>query len=150
MGYCFNRQYPFFVSHCKNDIALFDMFDELREFALSFIGTEESFPFGEDFLVFKVEGKMFMVIRLNEHPMPITVKCAPEYALELRETYEAIIPAYHFNKRHWITLSTPERLPKTLVFDLIRNSYLLVLKKLPKVQQERIRTLQTTDNKTVV
>lgn len=71
-----------------------------REYSLSKKATTEDLPFGEDVLVIRVMGKMFLCINLNT-PDRITMKCEPEYALELRERYNAIEGAWHFNKKYW-------------------------------------------------
>ena len=36
----------------------------------------------------------------------INVKCDPDRAVELRETYEEVSPGWHMNKRHWNTVRT--------------------------------------------
>ena len=60
--------------------------ETIRDYCLAKKGTTEGFPFGEDFLVFKVMGKMTACIKL-ECPDLITLKCDPDYALELRDHY---------------------------------------------------------------
>ena len=60
-----------------------------REYCLSKKAATEDTPFGEDFLVIRVMGKMFLCINLNT-PDRITMKCDPEYALELRDRYNAV------------------------------------------------------------
>ena len=49
-------------------------------------------------------------------------KCNPEYAIELRDTYEAITPGYHMNKKYWNTIVYSE-LPNNIVLALIDHSY---------------------------
>jgi predicted DNA-binding protein (MmcQ/YjbR family) len=72
--------------------------ENIREFCLSKKGVTESFPFNDTALVFKVGGKMFALLDLSEERRGITLKCDPELALELREQYPEVTPAYHFNK----------------------------------------------------
>lgn len=72
--------------------------ETIRDYCLAKKGTTEGFPFGEDFLVFKVMGKMTACIKL-ECPDLITLKCDPDYALELRDHYPGVEGAYHFNKK---------------------------------------------------
>ncbi len=98
--------------------------EQIREYCLSKPGTSESLPFDEDTLVFKVNGKIFLLISISE-PERFNVKCNPEYAVELRETYESVIPGYHMNKKHWNTVYFFQ-LPPDLVLSLIDHSYLLV------------------------
>ncbi len=106
------------------------MFDAIRDFTLALPDTEEGFPFGDDVLVFKVRGKMFLLVRLTEHPNPLSVKCVPERGEELRATYPCIVPGWHLNKKHWVTVTNPEVIPAELLWELIRTSYELVLKRL--------------------
>ena len=61
----------------------------------------------------------------------INVKCDPDRAVELRETYEEVSPGWHMNKRHWNTVRTDGDLPAGLIREWIRDSYLLVVKSLP-------------------
>ncbi len=105
------------------------MFDAIRDFTLALPDTEEGFPFGDDVLVFKVRGKMFLLVRLTEHPNPFSVKCVPERGEELRATYPCIVLGWHLNKKHWVTVTNPEIITAELLWELIRTSYELVQKR---------------------
>ena len=48
---------------------------------------------------------MFALSTLERTPLEVSVKCEPELALQLRDTYSAIRPGYHLNKRHWNTIT---------------------------------------------
>ncbi|MEZ4772037.1 MAG: MmcQ/YjbR family DNA-binding protein [Bacteroidia bacterium] len=111
--------------------------ETLRNYCLSLKGVTESFPFGEDTLVYKVMGKMFALSSFS-NPTTANLKCDPEYALELREHYpEAILPGYHMNKKHWNTVSLVDNLQESLIISLIDHSYELVVAGLPaKVRAE--------------
>jgi predicted DNA-binding protein (MmcQ/YjbR family) len=98
----------------------------LRRFCLSLAGAEETFPFGPETSVFKVGGKMFAVAGLQAQPLRVTVKCEPELSVQLRATYEEIVPGYHANKKHWITVDLTGSLEDKLVRDLVVDSYDLV------------------------
>ena len=56
----------------------------------------------------------------------MSVKCDPDYAEELRETHEAIIPGYHLNKRHWVTVTLGGDAGDELVRLLVAESHALV------------------------
>lgn len=99
---------------------------QLIDFALSLPNVEESFPFGENVLVLKVKGKMFLGINLTADPLRINAKCDPERAITLREEYEAIQPGYHMNKKHWNTIFLDGSISMKLVEELIHDSYRLV------------------------
>ena len=103
--------------------------EELRNFALSLKDTTEGFPFGEDTLVFKVNGKVFLLTSFSSSPLSFNVKCDPDEALELRERHACVLPGYHMNKKHWNTVLVDGTLTKKQLLGFIEDSYLLVLKK---------------------
>ena len=105
---------------------------ELRRWCLQQGGAVEDFPFGPETSVFKVAGKMFALSALDRTPLQVSVKCEPELAISLRDSYPAIRPGYHLNKRHWNTVTVDGSLPDQLVRDLVQDSYDLVVSALPK------------------
>lgn len=105
--------------------------EEIRDYCLSKNGTEETFPFDQTTLVFKVFGKMYALIDVDE-AKSINLKCDPERAEELREQYDGIIPGYHMSKKHWNTVSLDGSINRSLVMELIDHSYDLVYASLPK------------------
>ena len=113
-----------------------DLF-ELRDYCLSLPLTEETTPFDETTLVYKVSGKMFACTDMVEADW-VVVKCDPEYALDLKDQYKEIEEAFHFNKKHWISVGLDGDLPADFIRKLIRASYLLVVEKMPKLQRLQI------------
>ncbi|WP_316836097.1 MmcQ/YjbR family DNA-binding protein [Pedobacter nutrimenti] len=111
--------------------------EELRDYCLQKPGVTEDFPFGDQTLVFKIGSKIFLLIGL-EGGNRFNAKCDPERAIELREQYDAIIPGYHMNKKHWNTIYMDRMLKRSLIHELIDHSYELVLNSLPKNQRELI------------
>jgi predicted DNA-binding protein (MmcQ/YjbR family) len=99
--------------------------ETLREYCLSKPGVTETFPFGEDTLVFKVNGKMYALANLDGD-LTVNLKCNPSLALELRERYASVIPGYHMNKKHWNTVLLDGSIPDKEVFSWIDHSYELV------------------------
>lgn len=99
-----------------------------REYCLAKKAATEDMPFGEDILVIRVMGKMFLCINLNT-PDLITMKCAPDYALELRDHYNAIEGAWHFNKKYWNQVHLDSDADDRLIKHLIDHSYEEVVKK---------------------
>ena len=63
--------------------------EEVRDYCLSLPHTTEDFPFDETTLAFRIEGKIFAMIDL-ENTQWFVLKCEPEYAIELREKYPEI------------------------------------------------------------
>lgn len=103
--------------------------EDIRNLALSYDDVTEGFPFGESTLVFKTQGKIFLLLALDELPLTINVKCDPEKAQELREQYASILPGYHMNKKHWNTILLTDEISSDFVKECIGNSYHLVKKK---------------------
>jgi predicted DNA-binding protein (MmcQ/YjbR family) len=99
----------------------------LREYCISKKGATESFPFGEDTLVFKVNGKIFALVNLDGD-LSINLKCDPAFALELRERYPDVTAGYHMNKKHWNTVMLNGSVPDKEVFSWIDHSYDLIKK----------------------
>ena len=113
--------------------------EEFRSYCLSKKGVTESFPFGEDTLVFKVMDKVFALAGLDAHPATANLKCEPEKAIELREEYDGLIfPGYHMNKKHWNTVEIEGNLPTDLIVEMIDHSYDLVVKGLTKNLQAEL------------
>jgi predicted DNA-binding protein (MmcQ/YjbR family) len=105
---------------------------EFREYCLTKPGATEGIPFGPDVLVFKVRGKMFALVALDEVPPRVNLKCDPDLALDLRDRYEQVTPGYHMNKRLWNTVEIDSGIPAVELRRMIEHSYELVVKSLPK------------------
>lgn len=112
--------------------------DTLTAYLLEKPGAAEEYPFGEEAAVFKVAGRMFALCMLPADPLRVNLKCDPEWAEVLRDRYEAIIPGYHMNKRHWNTVILDGSVPDEELLDLVDHSYELVVAKLPKGMQAEL------------
>jgi len=115
--------------------------EAFREYCLSKKGVEETFPFDEVTLVFKVMGKMFALTGLERDEFTVNLKCDPEWSETLRESYPAIQPGYHMSKKHWNTVSFEDDLEHKLLLQLIDHSYDLVVAKLKKADRELLNSL---------
>ena len=109
--------------------------EDARIYCLGKQGATEDFPFDEATLVFRVENKIFAITDLDNTEW-FCVKCDADRAIELRDSYPQIAPAWHMNKKYWNQMDI-ERLPDSLVCELIDHSYDEVLKKLPKKIREK-------------
>ena len=112
--------------------------EEVRYFALSLPGVTEDQPFGDDNITFRIEGKIFMCLwlgggkyNIDETMLRFACKLAPERNEELRELYSAVTPAFHWNKTHWSDVFF-EQLDTDVVESIIRESYGVIVSKLPK------------------
>ncbi|MEY4286337.1 MAG: hypothetical protein RL511_410 [Bacteroidota bacterium] len=105
--------------------------EELHLYCTLKQGATEGFPFDDKTLVFKVYGKMFALVDIDDFTS-INLKCDPQYALELRESFSAVAPGFHMNHKHWNTVRFNLDVNDQLLKELIDHSYLLVYQGLPK------------------
>lgn len=107
--------------------------DELREFCCSLPQAIETFPFDEETSAFRTSGngKIFALTALGADQLSVSLKCDPEDSVALRSEYPAIIPGYHLNKKHWISIDLTGDVPDALVEQLISNSHFLVRPRTP-------------------
>ena len=117
--------------------------EQVRAFTLSINGVTEDQPFGDDNITYRIEGKIFLCLWLGggKHDMKdgqprFALKLTPERNEVLRELYSAILPAWHWNKKHWSDVYY-EQLEDGLVTGLIKESYDLVVSKLPKALRQK-------------
>ncbi|MEO4183605.1 MmcQ/YjbR family DNA-binding protein [Acinetobacter pittii] len=101
--------------------------------------SQQTHPFGSDYEVFKILEKMFMLTAEVAGVKMVNVKCDPYKSQEYQELYSFIIPGCHMNKKHWISITPHKNLTRDLLQDLIRDSYDLVVKKLPLKDQKRLK-----------
>ncbi len=109
--------------------------ESLRDYCLGKPQVLEGFPFGESTLVFTVRGKMFLLVSLNQPVLQFNVKSDPEKAIEWREKYDSVRPGYHMNKKLWNTVVVDGSIPQKIIKEMIDDSYILVVKSLPKKEQ---------------
>src|SRR6185295_20086751 len=105
--------------------------ESVRAYCLSLPHVTEDVQWGAD-LLFRIGNKMFAVLSLestSDHCM--SFKCTPETFAELTER-KGIVPAPYVARYHWVALETFGALSAKDLKALLRNSYDLVLEKLPK------------------
>ena len=108
---------------------------ELHEYLLSFPNAWLDYPFGEDTAVFKVghkdvpgqSEKMFALISEGSKPVRLSLKTDPELNETLQQKYETVLPGYHLNKKHWMTIICSGQLSDDEIKDLANLSYQLVV-----------------------
>ncbi|MFN8448902.1 MAG: MmcQ/YjbR family DNA-binding protein [Anaerolineae bacterium] len=114
---------------------------DLANYCMSRHGAVCEQPFGPEADVFKVMGRMFALMPVNADPPRISLKCDPTFAEILRQTYPAVTPAYHMNKRHWNGILVDGSVPDDEIEEWVDHAYDLVVKGLTKAQRERLRKL---------
>lgn len=112
---------------------------DFREYCISLPDVEETLPFDDTTLVYKVGGRMFAMVSL-ERADYFAVKCDPERAIILRDRYPQVTAGWHLNKRHWNDVRFDGRLDDDALRREIRHSYMLVvrLNVTPKALREEI------------
>ncbi|QRV23295.1 MmcQ/YjbR family DNA-binding protein [Marinomonas foliarum] len=108
----------------------------LKKYLLSKPEAEEYYPFDDYTAVFKVQGKMFALLIKKQGSPLLNLKCTPDHAIELRDIFSDVIPAYHMNKRHWNSVVLSGDLPMGEIQRQIDHSYSLVVRKLKKSVRE--------------
>lgn len=112
--------------------------EDFRTYCLSFKGGYEKMPFEKaasaydrNLLVFCVAEKWFCFVNVETFDF-CNIKCAPDWIVDLQERYEGVTPAYHMNKKHWISVHFDKDVPDRTIEDLVKQSYDLVAASLPK------------------
>jgi predicted DNA-binding protein (MmcQ/YjbR family) len=116
-------------------------YESLCDYIESKPGVRRDMPFGADALVFKVLDKMFALVAWQAEPLSISLKADPIDAIILRNQYQAVKPGYHFNKKHWNTITLDSSIPDDEIKQMIDDSYSLVVQGMTKAQQARLRGL---------
>ncbi len=123
--------------------------DMVLAHALTLMGATADHPFEEDFTTTVLRhgegGKWFgLLMKVRGHHVGrdadslvdvLNLKIEPEESYAVREMCQGILPAYHMNKRHWISVLLDGSVPFELVAILMEKSYELTRKKLPKRKQ---------------
>lgn len=110
-----------------------------QEFALTLPFSEPAWPFGPEYDVFTVEGKIFMIKMSLRGEHIVNLKVDPEQSLLHQAIYPHIKPGYHMNKKHWISVYPGDEITVDLLNSLIEDSWNLVVNTLPKRVQQRVR-----------
>jgi predicted DNA-binding protein (MmcQ/YjbR family) len=108
----------------------------IRDLCLSFPSVTEHVIWGND-LTFKVAGKMFAHAVLEPAPVWLSFKASPENFYELTER-EGIIPAPYLARAQWVALETKDALSSAELAALVRDSYDIIVAKLPKKTRESL------------
>ncbi len=113
--------------------------EQLRDYCLSKKAALEDFPFGQEVAVMKVMGKMFALLPV-EGALQISLKCGPIFATLLRDTYPAVTPGWHLNKKHWNDVKVDGSIAEDEVLEMIDHSYEQVVKGLTKAQRAALQS----------
>ncbi len=115
--------------------------EHLRDHLLQYPDVTEETPFGPDVVVYKIRGKMIGLVAYEEVPPTMNLKCDPDWALQLRDAYDAVRPGYHMSKKHWNTVVLDFSLEDTFIREMIDHSVSCVVKKMPKKDRAGLEVL---------
>ena len=128
--------------------------ESVRKFCLSLPNVTEDIQWKTD-LLFRIGNKMFAVLALDpSYGHCMSFKCTPEMFAELTER-NGIVPAPYVARYHWVALERFDALKEAELKALLKNSYELVLAKLPKKITDKFvsdapkRTRERSRKKTV-
>ena len=113
--------------------------EEFREYCLSLNGVYEKMPFtnvpdkySRDVLCFYVGSKWFCFV--NIEVFVLNVKLNPDLIENLIDK-KHFFPAYHMNKKYWISVYFNQDVPDNKIKELIKQSYDIVYQSLPKKEK---------------
>ena len=123
---------------------------EFEELVFDTYNVRADYPFEDDFVtgVFRHEsGKWFaLAMNIGERKLGhdgdekidvVNLKCAPEVIESLVGVENGIYPAYHMNKKHWLTVALDGRASNATVRFLTEISYDLTKNKLKKKASQK-------------
>ncbi len=107
---------------------------EITELCLTFGGSYEDHPFRTNTLNYSTirhlsNKKIFALIVEKDGQVLLNLKTEPMHGDFMKQVYSSIVPAYHMNKQHWITVILDGSVPLEEITNLISNSYELTKKK---------------------
>lgn len=107
--------------------------DEYLDFCRGLNGVVVDQPFEEDFSSWiarhQDSRKWFAAILEHDGREFVNLKCDPIESEFLQSVYDGIVPGYHMNKTHWISVYFDSDVPDMLLMELTKMSFKLTTKK---------------------
>ncbi|MBR6898349.1 MAG: methylated-DNA--[Lachnospiraceae bacterium] len=100
--------------------------EEALEYGLSFPETYRDAPFHDmnwQLVRYRGNGKAFLWTYEKDGYINLNLKTDPDKAFFWREMYGSVLPAYHQNKKHWITVVLDGTIPDADIRLMIAESY---------------------------
>lgn len=95
-------------------------------------GAYEAYPFDDANWTVMRHGsnhKIFAMIFEREGRIWINVKAEPMAVLLWQQIFPAVVPAYHMNKEHWVSIILDGSMTDEEIMRLVNDSYHLTLPK---------------------
>ena len=92
----------------------------------------EDYPFDDPnwtLMRHRANKKAFAMIFRHQDHIWVNVKAQPQWGLFWRRTFSSVVPAYHMNKQHWISIILDGSIPDRDIFQMVQESYLLTAPK---------------------
>ncbi len=111
--------------------------EQICNYCLSKPFATEDMPFGPEYVVFRIGGKIFCCLALVLGNV-VQLKWNPDEFDEVIDKCSYVCQAWHWHKRHMIQFDLNESpIPNTVAKELIDRAYSYVRGKLPKkIQKE--------------
>ncbi|MEO7904603.1 MAG: MmcQ/YjbR family DNA-binding protein [Candidatus Saccharimonadales bacterium] len=103
----------------------------IHEYLLSYPNVWVDQVVGDGALLYKIgtdqqpDDPFFAVIVDGSKPVKLSVRCDPQLAQLLRDTYESVLPGQNVNKKSWNTILCTGQVGDDELQDFIRLSYQL-------------------------
>lgn len=108
--------------------------EDFRNLFLSLSGAKENSPWTEpqyqNLVTFTVADKWFCLLDMDKKAC--NLKCPVERVTELQDKYQGVLPAWHMNKTHWITVLLDSDVPAEEIKILVKQAYDLIVASLSK------------------
>ncbi|MDI9948063.1 MULTISPECIES: MmcQ/YjbR family DNA-binding protein [Rhodococcus] len=95
-------------------------------------GVSHGYPFTEGLDVYKVAGKVFLIVTEDPAERIVTVKVDPDHGRALQRSHESVGPGRYLDKRHWLSIAAGPGVTTDLVENLVAGSYALVVERVPR------------------
>ena len=105
--------------------------EEALSIALELPGAYADTPFHDDNWVVarRLNKRIFLAAFERQGKIWLNVKVRPGWSDVLISHFESVVPAYHMNKRHWVSVILDGRMEDAEIIRLIEESYDLTGKK---------------------
>lgn len=112
-------------------------YDWIDGYMLRKKGTTKNIQTDWNWIRYVIEDKMYAAVCLDDQNKPyyLTLKLRPEKGIELRKSYDDIIPGYYMNKKHWNSIKMEGNISNELLKEMLDEAYELVFSSFSKKKQ---------------